>query len=103
MYLFVFVFFGAMIAVSSGWFHVVSLCRAIKIIHLKNLANNAAFTCAGDMDDDDNDEQWSLSTPSKYWLSYRADGHYSWAEENQPSGETRWFPVPAGQPFGLMR
>src|ERR1700682_848619 len=54
-------------------------------------------------DDDDNDEQWSLSTPSKYWLSYRADGHYSWAEENQPSGETRWFPVPAGQPFGLMR
>jgi hypothetical protein len=54
-------------------------------------------------DDDDNDEQWCLCTPSNYWLSYRADGHYSWAAGDQPVDEQRWFPVPAGQPFGLMR
>jgi hypothetical protein len=45
-------------------------------------------------EDDDNDEQWSLYTPSKYVLSYRADGHYSWAAGNQPGDEIRWFPVP---------
>jgi hypothetical protein len=44
--------------------------------------------------DDANDEQWFLFTPSKYVLGYRADGHYSWVKDNQPSNEERWFPAP---------
>jgi hypothetical protein len=45
-------------------------------------------------DDDRNHKQWLLFTPSKYVLSYRADGHYSWAAKDQPADEARWLPLP---------
>ena len=55
MYLYMFsslCFLEQVIAVLGSWSHVVSLCCAIKILHLKDLTHDAAFTCACDMDDD---------------------------------------------------
>jgi hypothetical protein len=44
--------------------------------------------------DEDNDEQWSLYTPSNYVLGYRADGHYSWTPSDQPPHREKWLPLP---------
>jgi hypothetical protein len=45
-------------------------------------------------DGGDNDEQWSLYTPSNYVLSYRADGCYSWTPSDAPPQGGMWKVLP---------